>query len=128
MSQYNTITHQSIKELMDIFYAKVRNDENLGPIFKAQIGDEDSRWETHKEHIGKFWKQMLLGEMGFEGQPMKKHLELPPFPRERFNDWLTLFEDSLNKVHTKEVAQEILLKAKAIAQRFQQMLYEVPHH
>lgn len=128
MSKHNTITHKSIKELMDIFYAKVRHNENLGPIFKAQIGNEDSRWEAHKEHIGKFWQQMLLGEMSFDGQPMKKHLELPPFPRERFGDWLTLFEDSLNQVHTKEVAQEILSKAQAIAQKFQQMLYEVPRH
>ena len=124
---HTQITHESIAKLMDIFYTKVRYHENLGPIFNAKITESDECWEAHKEHIGRFWRQMLLGEMVFDGQPLKKHLELPPFPREFFNDWLKLFEDSLHKVYEPAIAQDILARAMGIAQRVQMMIYEMPH-
>ncbi|MGI0438917.1 group III truncated hemoglobin [Helicobacter himalayensis] len=121
------ITHDSIAKLMDIFYEKVRKDANLAPIFNAKIGESDSKWQHHKKHIGNFWKQMLLGESTFNGQPLKKHLELPPFPRERFDDWLALFEESLHQVYDEPTSAHILEVVRGIAGRFQMMIYDMPY-
>ncbi|CAM2897850.1 group III truncated hemoglobin [Helicobacter burdigaliensis] len=122
---HTTITKESIKELMDIFYAKIRMDKSgVGDIFNKKIGTSDAEWEAHKEKIGNFWQGMLLGEGDYSGQPLKAHLDLPPFPREFFATWLGLFEESLLKVYTQEIALSILQRAQMIANRFQYMLYE----
>ena len=70
---------------------------------------------------------MLLGSGDYFGQPMRTHLELPPFPREFFNTWLGLFEESLNKVFEENIVNIILDRARMIANRFQYMLYESRH-
>lgn len=119
------INHQNIQTLMDVFYARVRKDKDLGPIFEGIIGVDSQSWEAHKEKIGRFWRQMLLGESVFDGQPLKKHLELPPFPREHFSVWLGLFSDTLDEIYTPEVAKSILMKAQMIAQRFQSAIYDM---
>lgn len=121
------ITPENIQELMDLFYGKIRNHRELGEIFNRAIGTSDEEWEKHKKKIGNFWMGMLLGEGNYQGNPMKAHLELPPFPRELFSTWLGLFEESLNKIFSQNDAQIILQKAQIIAQRFQYMLYEVKH-
>lgn len=121
------ITPENIQKLMDLFYGKIRNHRELGEIFNRAIGTSDEEWEKHKKKIGNFWMGMLLGEGNYQGNPMKAHLELPPFPRELFSTWLGLFEESLNKIFSQNDAQIILQKAQIIAQRFQYMLYEVKH-
>ncbi|WP_104696793.1 MULTISPECIES: group III truncated hemoglobin [unclassified Helicobacter] len=122
------ITQENIARLMDIFYTKIRKNEHLADIFNSKIGYEDEQWEHHKEKIGRFWRQMLLGENVFEGQPLKKHLDLPPFPREFFGVWLELFEESLKMIYEEEVAQEFLIRAQMIAQRFQVAIYDMQIH
>ena len=121
------ITPENIQKLMDLFYGKIRNHRELGEIFNRAIGTSDEEWEKHKKKIGNFWMGMRLGEGNYQGNPMKAHLELPPFPRELFSTWLGLFEESLNKIFSQNDAQIILQKAQIIAQRFQYMLYEVKH-
>lgn len=117
------IDKESIDKLMDLFYNMVRKNENLGPIFNSKIGTSDEEWKVHKDKISNFWQGMLLGEGNYRGQPMKAHLELPPFPREFFNIWLELFEKSLNTVFTPENAGIILQRAQMIGSKFQTILY-----
>ena len=54
---------------------------------------------------------------------MKAHLELPSFPQKLFDEWLKLFEMSLDRVFTEENKAIILQKAQMIAQNFQRVLY-----
>lgn len=126
--QYTTITEESIEKLMDIFYAKVRADTTgLGDVFHKAIGRKDEVWEKHKAKIAKFWKGMMLGIAGYNGQPLKTHLDLPSFERTLFDTWLALFDESLAQIYTKEAATPFMQQAKAIAQRFQAILYDIPH-
>lgn len=123
--KYNEINMDGINALMEVFYEKIRIDENgLGDIFNTKIGTDEISWDKHKAKIASFWQGMLLGEGDYNGQPMKAHLELPPFKRELFSIWLGLFEESLNIVFEKEVAESILDKARGIAQRFEYMIFE----
>lgn len=121
------IDKEGIAKLMDIFYAKVRKDENLGKIFNAKIGTDEASWSAHKQKIASFWGGIFLGEQDYHGAPLKAHLDLEPFPREFFEIWLGLFKSSCEAVFEDTPASQILSKAQDIAQRFQKMLYEFPH-
>ncbi|AXP08196.1 truncated hemoglobin Ctb [Campylobacter hepaticus] len=118
-----TITQENIAKLMEIFYEKVRKDKDLGPIFNDAIGTSDEEWKEHKAKIGNFWAGMLLGEGNYNGQPLKKHLDLPAFPQEFFQTWLKLFESSLDKVYDENMQAVILQRAQMIASHFQNILY-----
>lgn len=121
------ITQEKIEKLMDIFYTRIRVHKELGEIFNRAIGTSDEKWEAHKKKIGNFWMGMLLGEGNYQGNPMKAHIDLPPFPRELFGTWLELFEECLHQIFDQKDTEIILQKAQIIAQRFQYMLYEVKH-
>ncbi len=125
--KYDHINQEGINKLMDIFYAKVRKDSHLGPIFNGKIGDDDAHWEEHKKKIASFWAGMFLDDSSYHGAPLKAHLDLPPFPREFFGIWLELFSESCFSVFEQAPAQMILERAQSIAKRFQTMLYEFPH-
>lgn len=124
--KFEEINVDSIHRLMDVFYAKVRLDKNgLGDIFNSKIGTSDELWDAHKLKIANFWQGMLLNIGDYNGQPLKAHLDLPPFPRELFNVWLGLFEESLGIVYEKEEHIILILqRAESIASRFQYMLYD----
>ena len=125
MNKYEVICDEGIDLLMDVFYAKIRADENgVGDIFNNAVGTSDEVWTVHKKKIGEFWRGMLLGTGNFRGNPPQAHMNLPPFPKEYFDIWLGLFEERLNQVFTEVPATQILQRAQMIAMGFKTMLYQ----
>ena len=104
---------QNLPTILDIFSKQRTSDETR----------HHEEWTAHKAKISNFWQGMLLGEGDYSGQPMKAHLELPSFPQKLFDEWLKLFEMSLDIVFTEENKAIILQKAQMIAQNFQRVLY-----
>lgn len=124
MEKYDVICDEGIDALMEIFYGKIRADKSgVGDIFNNKIGTSDERWLVHKKKIGEFWRGMLLGTGNFSGNPPQAHAELPPFPREYFDIWLKLFDESLQIVFEPAPTAQILQRATMIAAGFQRMLY-----
>lgn len=121
--KYSTINKDNIAKLMEIFYTKVQKDKELGIIFNTAIGTSKEAWEEHKAKIGNFWSGLLLGEGDYNGQPLKKHLDLPYFKQELFEVWLKLFEESLKTLYNEELQLVILQRAQMIASHFQNILY-----
>ncbi|WP_051477522.1 group III truncated hemoglobin [Aquimarina pacifica] len=74
----NPITKKDIQNRDDIqiivskFYEKVRNDQDLGPIFNAIIDD----WDSHIKRLVDFWETNLLFVQKFKGNPIKAHQEV----------------------------------------------------
>lgn len=73
--------------LVHDFYARVRQDPQLGPVFDARIHD----WEAHLAQLVDFWSAMLRGTRRFNGNPMSKHMAMPELERALFDRWLLLF-------------------------------------
>ncbi|ALV24470.1 group III truncated hemoglobin [Campylobacter iguaniorum] len=121
--RHKAINEASINDLMEVFYEKIRVDKDLGEIFNHAVGTSDEAWEAHKQKIGGFWSSVLLGSGVYTGNPLQKHFELPPFPREFFSIWLGLFEESLDEIYSQECKAVILQKAQMVANRFMNMLY-----
>src|ERR1700727_2868965 len=81
------IDEAMIERLVRGFYARVRDDDVLGPIFAAKISD----WEPHLQKMCAFWSSVALMSGRYHGQPMAKHLPLP-IDAQHFDRWLALFE------------------------------------
>jgi hemoglobin len=83
-------TEEEVRQLVHGFYARVRSDAVLGPIFDAHISD----WDPHLSKMVDFWSGALRGTARFRGTPMPKHVALPGLTAELFQRWLTLFGET----------------------------------
>jgi hemoglobin len=119
MSDDRQLTQDDIDLLMVRFYKIIRRDNMLGPIFAQRIEDDNAAWDTHIAHIGKFWASIFLRKERFEGNPMRKHLNLMNITPEHFTHWLMLFHEAATEVLTPPQADAILITAKRIAASFQ---------
>lgn len=108
------IPAEEISELVDRFYAKVRVDPDIGPIFNAAIDD----WPAHLTLLKSFWSTVLLMDRSYKGDPLSKHLPLSLDPP-HFARWLALFEETASEVMRPEHAEVIIEKSHRIAQNFQ---------
>lgn len=83
-------TEDEIKQLVHAFYARVREDASLGPIFNAHVRN----WDTHLATMVDFWSSALRGTARFRGTPMPKHVALPGLHAGLFGRWLALFDET----------------------------------
>lgn len=74
-------------EFLRYFYADVRQDSLIGPIFNAHIHD----WPAHLEKITDFWALQTGGESGYRGGFGAVHLPLG-LEESHFRRWLMLWE------------------------------------
>jgi len=109
----NRITEAQISELVDRFYAKVRLDHDIGPIFNAIVGD----WPHHLDTLKDFWSTVLLTTGLYKGDPMMTHLQLPLDP-DHFERWLALFAETANEIFPPDLAASVIAKSQRIAQNF----------
>lgn len=105
-------TEEEISTLVNDFYARVREDELLGPIFDAHVSD----WGHHLGKMSDFWSSVLLRTGRFMGTPMPKHIALPGLTAELFQRWLALFEQTVAEQPNQAMAQLALKAAGRIAQ------------
>ena len=122
----DVITEESIKELVNRFYQKVRENKDLGPIFDKVIGEDDRDWEPHLERMYAFWSSIMLTSGRYHGNPMKKHKDLPQFDKDLFDVWLSLFAETAREVHTKPIAERYIDRSKRIAESLKLSLYYKP--
>ena len=100
-----------IEALVRRFYAKVRADALLGPVFEARIAD----WEPHLQQMFAFWSSVALMTGRYHGTPMAKHLPLP-VEAEHFDRWLAMFEETAREVCPPVAADHFLARAQRIAE------------
>ena len=110
------ITRSDIRSVLDLFYARVRADETIGPIFRHHIGDDDAIWAMHLAKIEDFWANVMLRERAYQGNPMQTHLAMPEIKPHHFDVWLTLFEQTAQEVLSSDKAKLFDLMARRIGQ------------
>ncbi|SDX86026.1 group III truncated hemoglobin [Citreimonas salinaria] len=99
-----------LARLVHAFYAKVRGDAMLGPIFADRITD----WEPHLERMVAFWSSVALMTGRYHGAPVPKHAGLP-VTWDHFERWLALFRATADEVCTPEGAAHVVERAERIA-------------
>jgi hemoglobin len=104
------ITETMIERLVRGFYAKVRTDAVLAPIFEARIRD----WEPHLTQMFAFWSSVALMTGRYHGTPMVKHMPLP-VDADHFDRWLDLFEATAREICPPQAAAHFIERARRIA-------------
>jgi hemoglobin len=84
-----------ITRLVDAFYAKVRRDEMLGPIFENAIGGQ---WDAHLATMRTFWSTIMFGSATYKGNPLAAHIRLPELNAVHFERWLELWRETAAEV------------------------------
>jgi hemoglobin len=104
------ITEAMIERLVRCFYAKVRTDAVLAPIFEARIRN----WEPHLKQMFAFWSSVALMTGRYHGTPMVKHLPLP-VDADHFDRWLDLFEATAREICPPQAVAHFIERAQRIA-------------
>lgn len=108
-------TEEEVKVLVHAFYARVRQDEVLAPIFNARIDD----WDHHLDKLVAFWSSVLRRTGRYTGNPMQKHAALSELRPELFERWLKLFGEVAEAQPNRRMAGQ----ARALAGRIAQSLW-----
>lgn len=80
-------TEEEVAALVHAFYATVRDDATLGPVFAAHVKD----WNVHLPKMIDFWSSVLRRTARYRGTPMPAHVALPGLTPALFQRWLALF-------------------------------------
>ncbi len=83
------------------FYARVRAHPVLGPVFGEHVHD----WTTHEAKIARFWRNAILLERSYDGNPMGAHMNAGNVEGPHFAIWLGLFDEVLQAELPPELAQ-----------------------
>ena len=108
-------SRDDIQQLVYRFYDKVRQDPQLGFIFE-EVAHID--WDKHLPRMVDFWENIVWGTGNYKGQPMAVHMMLTrkhPLTAEHFNRWKELFYETIDDLFTGEIADELKMRAHAIA-------------
>lgn len=114
------IDEAGLERLVHAFYARVREDAELGPIFNDAIDD----WPEHLRKLTAFWSSIMLTSGRYKGQPVPAHLK----HRDRitpalFERWLALWGETARALMPPEAAAAIEAKAARIAESLQLALF-----
>ncbi len=85
------ITAEEIGVVVARFYADIRHHPVLGPVFARHVTD----WSEHESRIMSFWRNAILREQGYDGNPMFVHKKAGDIRAEMFPIWLDLFDKVL---------------------------------
>ncbi len=109
------VDEAGLARLVDRFYAAVRADDLIGPVFNEAIGD----WPDHLEKLTAFWSSLMLTSGRYKGTPMAAHLRhrariTPPM----FDRWLALWREATEAEMPPSAALSLQAKAARIAESF----------
>ncbi|HWE75445.1 MAG TPA: group III truncated hemoglobin [Stellaceae bacterium] len=110
------VTEEMIHEVVHTFYATIRTDPALGPIFKRVIGAD---WDPHLAKMCDFWSSVLLMTGRFDGNPMAKHIAVGGIRPTHFARWLHLFRQTVEKLCPQPAAAMFVMRSEMIATALQ---------
>jgi hemoglobin len=117
------IDEAMVHELVHAFYARVRADDDIGPIFNRVIADN---WDAHLERMCDFWSSVMLMSGRYKGNPMVAHMRLKMIRPPHFERWLALFRETARTVCPAEIAELFIGRAENIARSLQMGMFFRP--
>lgn len=115
-------TRQDVSALVRSFYQKIRQHEELGPIFESQIHD----WEPHLEKLTDFWEGNLFffRKTNYHGDPKTAHNQVDSslghtLSMHHFGQWINLWLETVDSLFEGEIAN----RAKSIARKMASFLF-----
>lgn len=120
MSTAPGIDEAGLARLVDAFYARVRADAELGPVFNDAIHD----WPAHLETLTAFWSSVMLTSGRYKGRPVPAHFRhRARITPALFDRWLALWAETTAALMSPEAAAALQEKAARIGESLQLALF-----
>lgn len=114
------MTEGEIARLVDLFYARVRADGEIGPLFNEAVDD----WPGHLERLRAFWSSVMLTTGRYKGSPMAAHLgHAARIEPAMFDRWLELWRTTARELLAPADAEAVIAKAERIAESLKLALF-----
>ena len=114
------MTEPDLARLVDSFYARIRQDAELGPLFNQAIHD----WPEHLGKLTAFWSSVMLTTGGYKGSPMAAHMRhAGAIEPEMFDRWLALWGETARAELAPAAADAVIAKAERIAESLKLALF-----
>jgi len=114
------IPDEDLQRLVDLFYARVREDELIGPVFNGAVHD----WPEHLVKLGAFWSSVINRSGRFKGNPMAAHLKhKSAIDPAMFERWLQLWRETASVTLPPHGAELVIDRAERIAESLQLGLF-----
>ena len=106
---------EDIAALINAFYDKVKINPVIGHFFNdvAKVN-----WEKHLPLMYDFWEGIVFGSSSYSGNPINRHKELHgmhALSKSDFEEWLRLFQQTVDEMYSGEKAELIRQRAASIA-------------
>lgn len=119
-SERRGIDEDSIRALVGQFYARVRADPELGPVFNDAVHD----WPGHLDLLTDFWSSVMLATGRYKGRPVPAHhTHAARITPGLFDRWLALWDETSDALMTPAAATALRDKARRIAESLQLALF-----
>ena len=108
-------TRKDIELLVDKFYDKIKNDNQIGFIF-TDIANVN--WEKHLPVMYEFFENMLFYTSSYTGNPMELHKHvnrLFPLTDQHFKRWNSLFSTTVDELFEGDTANLVKMRALSIS-------------
>lgn len=120
MKQDDQIDEAALERLIPAFYARVRADAEIGPLFDAAVHD----WPDHLEKLIAFWSSVMLTSGRYKGSPMAAHLRhKAAITPAMFDRWLAIWAATTGEMLAPAAAAALQAKAARIAESLQLALF-----
>lgn len=119
---HTEISEASLKNLVHSFYAKVRRDPEIGPVFNDAIAD----WDEHLAKLTDFWSSVMLTSGRYKGNPVAAHARQKRIVPPHFERWLSLFRETCGEIFAPAEASAIIARAENIGKSLQLALFFRP--
>lgn len=121
---FKSINEENIELLVRRFYPEVLKNTTLAPFFTEALGQDihSEKWEEHLLLLTEFWKFVALGYDEYNGNPLEPHTHLNGLSREAFEQWLSLFHQTVDKCYIPSTGEYFKQKSSDIAGNFMRRL------
>lgn len=103
---------EGVRAFVEMFYAKVADDDLIGPVFDRRIHGE---WGPHLDTMVLFWSAVLLREMNYRGSPPDVHRAIQELEPRMFKRWLEIFHETMHELFEEPLAASLYQRAERIA-------------
>ncbi|HNQ12007.1 MAG TPA: group III truncated hemoglobin [Bacteroidia bacterium] len=115
-------SREQIKRMVDSFYEKVREEDQLRFVFETI---SSINWESHLPKMYSFWESILLNGHSYSGNPMQVHKDIHhkhPLEKQLFDQWITLFTSNVKQQFEGPKAEMAISRAENIARIMQHVI------
>lgn len=111
--KYGSICEESLRSVVETFYARAREDDLIGPIFNSAIDD----WPEHLDKLHAFWSSVMLTSGRYKGRPLPAHIKhADAIDARAFKRWLALWNQTTDDLLDRTSATALQEKADRIAE------------